>query len=409
MEKGFLLKKKTTGVGQTALKTARVIFIPEAHEDFQMKLEIGRMLMEKIVEPQSMKEKGITKISLVSEGEEVNPIFEGSLLHSEARISPETIKYISNNLLVEGLDNKNYKLEISKKTIKTLKAFPNVLVDFITHFFQNYGTVVYQMVDDQQNTKQYFEKFLNRQGIQDIDYWWNQGNDDMIRHLEQSIQYGLIKEEGVDAAKKIIGMLLGFKSGGITGFYGNNEENYITSITILIEILHQITLLVDTDNIAKAELFKMFVEKIKQGLEYGVANPQDMKNDKKGFNVWRSIYLTQIVHDGKRNIKPFMKLINLTRDQSVIKAMEYRMGQPNPPELFILIFGAAHLPMTELIKKSPNLILDDKTTKEICKKLNYQFGGIRPRRRRKKRTMRKKRTRRKKSRRRRKTKRRRRR
>mgnify|MGYP001357869084 FL=1 len=358
MKKGFLLKKKSkkktikkkaaaptkemANLKVSATEKARVIFIPEAHENFQMKLEIGKMLIEEI--PRFM-EKGITKISLVSEGEEVNPTFEGSLMAWQAINAPKAAKYTSNNLLVEGLDNKNYKLEISKKTIKTLKAFPNVLVDFITHFFQNYGTVVYQWESQQQNTKQYFEMFINKQGIDDINYWWYQGNDDMIRHLKQSIDEGILKKEGVDAANNIIKMLNGFKSGGITGFYGNSGENYITSIKTLINILEQIQLLIDTDNIAEAKLFNMFVEKIKQGLEYGVANPQEMKNDKKGFNVWRSIYLTQPGYDGKMNIKPFMKLINSTRDQSTVKAMEYRMAQPNPPELFIIIFGAAHLPI----------------------------------------------------------------
>ena len=80
MKKGFLLKKKSkkktvkkkaaaTTKGMANLKVsatekARVIFIPEAHENFQMKLEIGKMLIEEI--PRFM-EKGITKISLVSE------------------------------------------------------------------------------------------------------------------------------------------------------------------------------------------------------------------------------------------------------------------------------------------------------------------------------------------------------
>ena len=67
----------------------------------------------------------------VSEGNGVNPVFE-FLINQRPGERSATVDYIKRNLLVN---------EVSGHTIHTLPTTMNPLVDFITHFFQDYGAL----------------------------------------------------------------------------------------------------------------------------------------------------------------------------------------------------------------------------------------------------------------------------
>ena len=62
----------------------------------------------------------------------------------------------------------------------------NPLVDFITHFFQDYGALTYQMGDP--NTLEGFTEGMAEQGLSNVERWFDEGNSVMIQHLNESVR-----------------------------------------------------------------------------------------------------------------------------------------------------------------------------------------------------------------------------
>ena len=402
-KKGKKKTQKNNNNNTGTLASVPVLLVPEIHMNPENMMRNKDVVMSYVVEKQR---QGFTRICFVSEGNGVNPIFEMliSLVGSGERSA--TVDYIKKNLLVEALNNKQVMLQ-SGHTIHTLPTTMNPLVDFITHFFQDYGALTYQMGDP--NTLEGFTEGMAEQGLNNVESWFGEGNTVMIQHLKESRKNGFLNEEGNAAAERIIAILQKFKDGGLQGFYGASGdgvigENYVASIAILAELLESIKILIidstgDSFDENGKMLLPQFIKKIKDGLVTGIANPEEIDED--GLNAWQRWYLPNLSGKNEGKIKPFMKLINSARDNNILNAMKARLSKPNPPEVFVMIFGKGHFPsIKKKLKDDPHLVLD--ALSEVL--FNSMSGGKKTRRRRK--TNKKKKTKRKHKRRKRKSRRR---
>jgi len=127
-------------------------------------------------------------------------------------------------------------------------------------------------------------------------------------------------------------------------------------------------------------LLPRFIDKIKHGLENGIANPEKMADETDGLNAWRAIYLPNMSGERAGQIKPFMQLINSARDVNIINAMISRLNRRDPPQVFVMIFGKGHYPSIEKkLRDNPYLVLDPQSTAIF----NSMRGGKKTRRRRK--------------------------
>ena len=362
-----------------AVARVPVLFVSEIHRNAQNMMRNRGEVMSYVVEKQT---QGITRICFVSEGNGVNPVFEMLINHVRPGERSATVDYIKRNLLVEALNNKQVRLR-SGHTIHTLPTTMNPLVDFITHFFQDYGALTYQMGDP--NTLEGFTEGMAEQGLSNVERWFDEGNSVMIQHLKESRKNGLLNEEGNAAAESIIAILQQFKDGGLQGFYGASGENYTASIAILAELLEFIkTLILNSTGDSFDDLGKMllpqFINKIKHGVENGIANPEKMEDEKDGLNAWQAVYLPNLSGKNEGKIKPLMKLINSARDNNIINAMKARLSKPNPPKVFVMIFGKGHFPsIKKKLKDDPHLFLDPKSDALFMS----TGGGKKTRRRRK--------------------------
>ena len=363
-------------------KSARVpvLFIPEIHHNMELITRNAGFLSSYISQKQV--QDGIRRICFVSEGNGVNPVFDSLIAQvPPGGVSP-TVEYIKKNLLVEALNSEQYRLPFSGKRVTTLPTTINPLVGFITHFFQDYGVLTYQMGDA--NTVEGFSEGMAQQGINHVDRWFEEGNTLMIQHLTESRQKGLLDDEGNAAADKAIAILQQFKDGGLQGFYGASGEKYATNIGILAQLLELVKTLIihsteDSFDASGKMLLPRFIDKIKHGLENGIANPEKMTDETDGLNAWRAIYLPNIRGERVGQIKPFMQLINSARDVNIINAMIARLNRRDPPQVFVMIFGKGHYPSIEKkLRGNPYLVLDPQSTALF----NSMRGGKKTRRRR---------------------------
>ena len=364
-------------------KSARVpvLFIPEIHHNLEVITRNTRFLSSYIRTKQT--QHGVRRICFVSEGNSVNPVFDSLIAQvPPGGVSP-TVEYIKRNLLVEALNSEQYNLEFSGQRVTTLPTTMNPLVDFVTQFFQDYGVLTYQMGDA--NTVEGFRAGMAHSGINHVDSWFEEGNNVMIQHLTESRQKGLLDDEGNAAADKAIAIIQTFRAGGLQGFYGESGENYATNIGILAQLLDLIKTMIihsteDSFDSTGKGLLPSFIDKIKHGLENGIANPEKMADEKDGLNAWRAIYLPNNSGERAGQIKPFMLLINSARDVNIINAMISRLNRSDPPQVFVMIFGKGHYPSIEKkMRDNPFLVLDPQSTALY----NSMRGGKKTRRRRK--------------------------
>ena len=392
MKKGFLANKKGKKGKKAAAaapkvaekkKSARVpvLFIPEIHHNMESISRNAAFLSSYIRQKQV--QDGVRRICFVSEGNSVNHVFDSLIAQVPPGGVSQTVEYIKRNLLVEALNSEQYRLQFSGQKVTTLPTTMNPLVDFVTQFFQDYGVFTYQMGDA--NTVEGFREGMARQGINHVDSWFEQGNNLMIQHLTESRQKGLLDDEGNAAADKAIAIIQTFKAGGLQGFYGESGENYATNIGILAQLLELVKTLIihsteDSFDAPGKMLLPRFIDKIKHGLENGIANPEKMADEKDGLNAWRAIYLPNNRGERVGQIKPFMQLINSARDVNIINAMIARLNRRDPPQVFVMIFGKGHYPSIEKkLKDNPYLVLDPQSTAIF----NSMRGGKKTRRRRK--------------------------
>lgn len=363
-----------------ALSRVPVLFVPEIHMKRQNIMKNRTTVMSYVREKQM---QGVRRMCFVSEGNSVNPVFELLIAQVGTGQRSPTVDYIKQNLLVEALDNERLTLQLSRQNIRTLPTTMNSLVDFITHFFQDYGVFSYQMGDP--NTLEGFTEDMEAKGLTNVESWFDEGNRVMIQHLNESREKGLLNDEGKAAAERIIAILQKFKDGGLQGFYGASGENYSASIAILAELLELIKTVIinssgDSFDAAGKMLLPQFINKIKHGLENGIANPGKMEDEKDGLNAWRAVYLPNVSGKNAGKIKPFMQLLNSARDNNIINAMTDRLSKPNPPQVFVMIFGKGHFPsIQKKLKDNPHLVLDPKSGALF----NSMGGGKKTRRRRK--------------------------
>ena len=393
MKKGFLANKKgkkgKKGRKAAAPKVAEkkksarvpVLFIPEIHGKMESITRNVGFLSSYIRTKQV--QDGVSRICFVSEGNSVNPVFDSLIAQVPPGGVSQTVEYIKRNLLVEALNSEQYRLQFSGQKVTTLPTTMNPLVDFVTQFFQDYGVFTYQMGDA--NTVEGFREGMTSKGIKNVDMWFEEGNDSMIQHLNESRQKGLLDDEGNAAADKAIAILQQFKDGGLQGFYGASGENYATNIGILAQLLELVKTLIihsteDSFDAPGKMLLPRFIDKIKHGLENGIANPEKMTDETDGLNAWRAIYLPNNRGERVGQIKPFMQLINSARDVNIINAMIARLNRRDPPQVFVMIFGKGHYPSIEKkLKDNPYLVLDPQSTAIF----NSMRGGKKTRRRRK--------------------------
>jgi len=355
-----------------------VLFVPEIHMDMGIMRRNREVISSYIREKQ---EEGVNRICFVSEGNSVNPVFDSLIAEVGPNNSSSAVDYTKKNLLVESLNSEQYLLDSTRETITTLPTTMNPLVDFIAQFFQDYGALVYQMGDP--NTVEGIRQGMAKQGLNNVDIWFHEGNTPMIQHLIES-RHNLLNDEGNVAADDAIAILQNFKGGGLQGFYGESGDNYTTSIGILVQLLELIKIMIlnSKDNsfdYAGKLLLPQFIDKIKHGLETGIVNPAKMADETDGLNAWMAIYLPNQRGENARKIKPFMQLILSARDDNIINAMIARLDSPDPPQVFVMIFGAGHYPSIEKkLKDNPYLVLDPQS-----KNLFNSMGGKKTRRRRK--------------------------
>ena len=401
MQRGFLVTSKKKGKGKKGRKAAAaaaaaaapkvaekkksarvpVLFIPEVHYNRESITRNLNFLTSYIRTKQV--QEGVKRICFVSEGNSVNAVFDSLIAQvPPGGVSP-TVEYIKRNLLVEALNSEQYTLQLSGQRITTLPTTMNPLVDFVTQFFQDYGVFTYQMGDA--NTVEGFRESMAQHNINHVDSWFEQGNNVMIQHLTESRQKGLLDDEGNAAADKAIAIIQTFRAGGLQGFYGESGENYATNIGILAQLLELVKTLIihsteDSFDASGKMLLPSFIDKIKHGLENGIANPEKMADEKDGLNAWRAIYLPNNSGERAGQIKPFMLLINSARDVNIIKAMISRLNRGDPPQVFVMIFGKGHYPSIEKkLRDNPYLVLDPQSTALF----NSMRGGKKTRRRRK--------------------------
>ena len=395
MQKGFLLvhsnkKGKKGKKGRKAAAAAAaapkvdekkksvrvpVLFIPEIHHHVESITRNRDFLTSYIRTKQA--QDGVKRICFVSEGNSVNSVFDLLIAQvPQDSVSP-TVEYIKKNLLVEALNSEQYRLPFSRHIVTTLPTTMNPLVDFVTQFFQDYGVFTYQMGDA--NTVEGFREGMANHGINQVDSWFEEGNNLMIQHLTKSRHEGLLDDDGNEAADKAIAIIQTFNAGGLQGFYGESGGNYATNIGILAQLLELVkTMIIHSTGNSFDENGKMilpsYIDKIKQGLENGIAHPEKMADDKEGLNAWRAIYLPSIMGPNVGKIKPFMLEINSARDDNIIKAMISRLNKPYSPQVFVMIFGKGHYPSIEKkLRDNPYLVLDP----------HSMSGGKKTRRRRK--------------------------
>ena len=358
-----------------------VLFIPEIHHNMESITRNLHFLSSYIRTKQV--QDGVKRICFVSEGNSVNPVFDSLISQvPPGGVSP-TVEYIKRNLLVEALNSEQYRLPFSGQRVTTLPTTMNPLVNFVTQFFQDYGIFTYQMGDA--NTVEGFREGMAQQGINHVDNWFEEGNSAMIQHLTESRQKGLLDDEGNAAADKAIAIIQTFKAGGLQGFYGESGGNYATNIGILAQLLELVKTLIihsteDSFDASGKMLLPRFIDKIKHGLENGIANPEKMADETDGLNAWRAIYLPNMSGERAGQIKPFMQLINSARDVNIINAMISRLNRRDPPQVFVMIFGKGHYPSIEKkLRDNPYLVLDPQSTAIF----NSMRGGKKTRRRRK--------------------------
>lgn len=363
-----------------ALARVPVLFVPEIHMNTENIMKNSTAVVSYVREKQM---QGVRRMCFVSEGNSVNPVFDSLIAQVGPGQRSPIVDYIKQNLLVEALDNERLTLQFSRQNIRTLPTTTNPLVDFITHFFQNYGALTYQMGDP--NTLEGFREGMEAQGLTNVESWFDEGNIVMIQHLNESREKGLLNDEGKAAAEPIIAILQQFKDGGLKGFYGASGENYSASISILAELLELIKTVIinsygDSFDAAGKMLLPQFINKIKHGLENGIANSEKMEDEKDGLNAWSAVYLPNVSGKNAGKIKPFMQLINSARDSNIINAMIARLRKPNPPQVFVMIFGKGHFPsIQKKLKDNSHLVLDPKSGALF----NSMGGGKKTRRRRK--------------------------
>ena len=373
---------------------ARVILIPEIHRDLlsasrQQLVGPHQTMVSAIMKTQAM--RGQKRFCFVSEGDGVHPAFQVAL--SDRASVPDGIReYAVNNFIVENV-NKGHTRILSKNGSKaeiktTLPTSPNILVTFTSSFFQDLGVLVYQLRKTElyPNTADGLVRYMRiNYGFADFEQNYSNNIQFLINALQQMKgDTSLVTtSEGQGAIVELEKNLEEMKAKGLAGFYGTDGANYMNSIENLATMLGHVKILI------KDSTDKSFNEDSKQQLQTSIdAIISGLKSRNIGdFNFWKMLWLG--TKPGEIGI--MMQAMFHARDRNIVDAMSHRMREPNPPQMFFIIFGAAHFHgMAAKISEAELLELEPASNKLYEKVMKIKKGGRKKTRRYKRKKTRKK-------------------